>query len=721
MATQNNLLDEITKSEEVQMDLEDAAPKADQDEEDRDFMMEEGLKEMYSPLVADIKSKFEEAERSRRIREDQWLRNVNSYRGHDSNEGKFRDSEQNKTFIRTTTVKVKAAYAQIVEALFSDGVFPIQVTSTPVPDGVSEFAHLKTDMDEEPNREPQGQEGPLGGIGFEGDGFMPAPGATMDNLKFLGGLKDELSREGESPLAEGVSKDGSPTIPVAKELARRMEKIILDRLEESHARTEVRKAIFEMCLLGTGVMKGPFNINKELPKWERDEFGDMLYTPEFVKSNKTSMVSVWNVYPDPNAISYESMEWLIERHRMNNNQLRALKNRPHFDANAIDRLLMGSGNWVRQSYENVLDESNFTEAEERLYEVLEFWGYMDRAKLEKFNLDFGNMVEDYVQVNVWVSGNEVLRVVINPFIPHRIPYYIVPYEVDPYSIWGTGVPESMEDAQAMMNGFARLAVDNLALAGNLVFDVDDSMLVPGQDMTIEPGKIFRRQAGGAGQAIHGITFPNTAPENMMMFDRFRQLADEATGIPSFAHGQMGVMSPTRTASGMSMLLSNASLNIKTVIRNIDDYMLKPLGEAHFRWEMQFNPDVDIKGDLEVKALGSSSLQAKEIRSQRLNTFLQLAMNPMIAPLIKLPYIVREIAVSMDMDPNEIINSPDEAAVYAAVIGSMNMQGQRGAVSGSPTTPPMAVPQPGMQGFTGNEAGAMAGGEATAALAAAGGI
>ena len=46
-----------------------------------------------------------------------------------------------------------------------------------------------------------------------------------------------------------------------------------------------------------------------------------------------------------------------------------------------------------------------------------------------------------------------------------------------------------------MNGHARMAIDNLALAGNLVFDVDETMLVPGQDMKVFPGKIFRRQSG----------------------------------------------------------------------------------------------------------------------------------------------------------------------------------------------------------------------------------
>ena len=83
-------------------------------------------------------------------------------------------------------------------------------------------------------------------------------------------------------------------------------------------------------------------------------------------------------------------------------------------------------------------------------------------------------------------------------------------------------------------------------------------------------KIFRRQAGMPGQAIHGLV-PNTSTENMMMFDKFRQLADESTGIPSYSHGQTGVQSMTRTASGMSMLLCS-KLNIKTVVKNLDDFL-----------------------------------------------------------------------------------------------------------------------------------------------------
>ena len=49
--------------------------------------------------------------------------------------------------------------------------------------------------------------------------------------------------------------------------------------------------------------------------------------------------------------------------------------------------------------------------------------------------------------------------------------------------------------------------------------------------------------------------------------------------------------------------------------------LRPIGEGFFRFNMQFDFDPEIKGDLEVKARGTESLMANEVRSQRLMQFL----------------------------------------------------------------------------------------------------
>jgi hypothetical protein len=258
----------------------------------------------------------------------------------------------------------------------------------------------------------------------------------------------------------------------------------------------------------------------------------------------------------------------------------------------------------------------------------------------------------------------------------------------------------------------RLAIDNAALAGSLVFDIDEQMLVPGQDMKVYPGKIFRRQSGQAGQAVFGLKFPNTIQENMSVVDRFRQFADESTGLPSYSHGQTGVTSTTRTSSGLSMLMGAAALNIKAVIKNIDDFILQPLGESYFHWNMQFNPDNSIKGDLCVKARGTSGLMAKEIRSQRLMQYLQIAAsNPALAPFAKFEHIMKELAISLDLDPEEVCNDPTMAAIYAQIIG---MAGGLQNGQGSPPNPNIdmtgagganigtgGVPQPGEQSFSAN--------------------
>ena len=273
----------------------------------------------------------------------------------------------------------------------------------------------------------------------------------------------------------------------------------------------------------------------------------------------------------------------------------------------------------------------------------------------------------------------------------------------------------------------RMAVDNAALSGNMLIEVDETNLVPGQDLSVYPGKVFRRQGGAPGQAIFGTKFPNVSNENMQMFDKARVLADESTGFPSFAHGQTGVSGVGRTASGISMLMSAANGSIRNVIKNVGDYLLGPIAKAFYHFNMQFDFDKEIKGDLEVKAKGTESLMANEVRSQRLMQFLQVVQNPVLAPFAKMDYIIREIAKSMDLDPDKLVNSMSDAAVQAEILKKfqeanppapqpqVGPDGQPIAPQGQGAAPGVedtagggggnigigTAPQPGEQGFSAN--------------------
>jgi hypothetical protein len=259
----------------------------------------------------------------------------------------------------------------------------------------------------------------------------------------------------------------------------------------------------------------------------------------------------------------------------------------------------------------------------------------------------------------------------------------------------------------------------------MVIEVDETNLVPGQDLSVYPGKVFRRQGGAPGQAIFGTKFPNVSNENMQMFDKARVLADESTGFPSFAHGQTGVQGVGRTASGISMLMSAANGSIRNVVKNVDDYLLGPLGKAFFSFNMQFNFDEDIKGDLEIKARGTESLMANEVRSQRLMQFLGVVQNPVLAPFAKMDYIIREIAKSMDLDPDKLVNNMGDAAVQAEILKKFQAENPeppkpQAAPQEGPQKPPAgaqvqdtqgsgggtigtgSVPTPGEQGFSANK-------------------
>ena len=672
--------------------------------EDESGMAMELTDSLKSNLVGLIEDRYAGAETARESDERRWMQAYHNFRGLYPKNVKFRESEKSRVFIKVTKTKVLAAFGQLVDVIFGTGKFPIGVRETQIPEGVSTYTHINPVPDIEtslPDQPVQEEKVNPFDVGYEGDGKVLKPGATFSGE----GMFEEEVKNSSINFVDGPSPNPQVLeMSPAKEAARQMQKLIHDQVEESNGSSELRNALFESTLFGTGIVKGPFNFNKTLAKYEVDETGKRTYKPLSVRVPRIEFVSVWDFFPDPNATTIEECEYTFHRHKLNRSQLRALSKLPYFDKDQIRECLVMGPNYEEKDYEYELkDDQRDQEYGSGLYEVLEYWGIMDAQYAREVGMELPEEVDDLdeVQINAWISNGKLLRCVVNPFTPYRLPYNSFPYEKNPYSFFGIGVAENMDDSQQIMNGHARMAIDNLALSGSIVFDVDESALVGGQSMELYPGKVFRRQAGVPGQSIYGMKFPNTTVENMQMFDKFRQLADEQTGLPSYSHGQTGVQSMTRTASGMSMLLGAASLNIKTVVKNLDDFLLKPLGEAYFQWNMQFfEGKLATEGDLEVHAMGTNSLMQKEVRSQRLTMFLQTAQNPAIAPFVKISKIISELAYSLDLDPDEILNDPEEAAIMAQIIGAQNagqatgseavspneQQGAMGSLQGTPEPP-----------------------------------
>ena len=646
-------------------------------EEDGD-VQEENL--AYGGVAVFIEGQYQRSKDTRISDEERWLMCYRNYRGLYGTEVQFTDTEKSKAFVKITKTKVLAAYAQIVDVLFAGSKFPVGVEARNYPNNVADAVNY------DPNALTEDKLAEKLDVDYK----VPRTIARPDIAKDLGVYQDRVTPvEADLEMGPGIGPT-SATFEPAKKAAQMMEKKMHDQLEESQASKHLRSVAFETSLFGTGLLKGPFAFDKEYPRW--DDEGN--YDPLYETIPQVEYVSLWDFYPDPDARNMAEAEYTIQRHRLSRTQMRSLKRRPHFRDESIELAIDYGPNYVREYWEDSL-EDNITHDSIDRYEVLEYWGVLDADLAEEAEIDIPKELEDrdQLQVNIWVCHGQILRLVLNPFTPTRIPYCSVPYEMNPYSFFGIGVAENMEDTQLLMNGFMRMAVDNGALSGN------------------------RRQAGAPGQAIFGTKFPNVSQELLMMFDKARQLSDESTGIPSYSHGSGSVGGIGRTASGMSMMLSASAQNIKAVVRNVDDYLLAPLGKALFAFNMQFNFDKEyVKGDLEVRARGTESLMRNEIRSQRLLQFMQMAANPAMAPFVKYDYILRELAASMDLDEDKILNDPREAVIQAKMMseiqammppppepapqpeGGPGVQDPTG--SGGGNIVPGNAPEPGAPGFTG---------------------
>jgi hypothetical protein len=238
----------------------------------------------------------------------------------------------------------------------------------------------------------------------EESGGLNAGETFPQYMQRVGSLQQDLE-----PVADKVEDKPGKTpssiqLHPAEISAKKMEKKIHDQLEESHAKKHLRAAAFESALFGTGIMKGPFAVDKEYANW--DEEGN--YTPTFKTIPQTTSVSIWNFYPDPDASTMEEAEYVVERHKMSRSQLRALKNRPYFRENAIDNALRLGEDYRKEWWEHIMEDNSEEDKAER-FEVLEFWGFVDRDIIEDQGVDIPKELKDADQlsVNIWVANGQV--------------------------------------------------------------------------------------------------------------------------------------------------------------------------------------------------------------------------------------------------------------------------------------------------------------------------
>lgn len=455
----------------------------------------------------------------------------------------------------------------------------------------------------------------------------------------------------------------------AKETCKKMEIEIDDQLVDTKYTEKKKKALRSGLHLGTGVIKGPLVIYREVKKWRwnQDERRYVLET-KTVPRPYLEYVRIWDYYPDATVTELDQCEGHFERHCMTKHEVHKLAKRGDFNGEAINKYLTANpdGDCVFKSWEQELQNISSEEGEQkkgRKYEVLEYWGYADGRDLAECGVTVAeDLLNEELQVNVWLLGNEPIKAVLNRTPNEEQPYHVFYFEKDETSIFGKGLPRVMRDSQVNICASTRMMLDNAALCAGPQFEFNTDLMDPDQDFEdIRQFKAWLREGQGNSSgypAIRVFNIDSHITEYQLIIKQFLDFADLETAFPTYMLIEPA-KSGNETAQGASIRSGTVNITVKDVAKNFDDFNSGVL-EGMYAWNMEFNEDESIKGDHSIVAKGLSSLVAKEIRAQVLQQSEPIAEK--YKAWVKEDEYLKELWKAMDM-PIDILRTQEEHDLY----------------------------------------------------------
>ena len=582
-----------------------------------------------------------------------------------------------------TSVKCRAAASWLRDVLLTNGTEkPWTIRPTPIPTLPPTMSQAIVEQVVKPMTEAA---------------MMGAPMPDEQVLDLMGQLRDQALNEVRAQ---------------ARTMSERMENKMEDQLTEGGFIHALNQFIDDIVTFPAAILKGPVVRNKFLLKWVQDARGAWTVQNEKQIHLEWERVSPFNIYPSPESEGIND-GYLIEKHTLSRKDLNDLIGVEGYDDGAI-RLVLdqyargGLRDWLydevaRQQAEGKSGLYTLTNPD-GLIDALQYWGSVPGKILIEYGMsdkEITDPTQEY-HCEIWLIGSTVIKATLNYHPLAEKPYYKASYEEIPGAFWGNSPADLIRDAQVVVNAATRALVNNMGLSSGPQVMVNVDRLAVGEDVTtLRPWRIWQvtsdPMANGSYQR-EPITFEqpkSNVQELAGIIKTFMDLADEWSGIPKYLTGD-APGGAGRTASGLSMLMSNAGKSLKQVVANVDNYVLRPLLQRLHYWNMKYSDDDDLKGDINVVVRGANALVAKESAQVRRNEFLATTANPYDMQIIGpegRSQVLREVVKTLDMDTDRIIPTPEMLKLRQAqaLAAQMQAQAQAPAQGGTPAQPSGPTP------------------------------
>lgn len=599
---------------------------------------------------------------------------------------RIREQGGTEIYMMLTSAKCRGASAWLRDVLLGNGSDkPWSLKPTPLP---SLPDNILEELRQRAITEVQ--------MWMEMNAGQPVPPTEL--RKFLSGLREEFFNDLYEEAKNRVSN---------------MERKMEDQLVEGGFVTALDQFLDDITTFPAAFLKGPVVRNKNKLEWEETAPGQWEPRVEQNLQLEWERVDPLMCYPSPTSTGIND-GYFIERHKMRQLDLEELIGVEGYDDAAIRSVLADYGRgglqeWLVVDSEKAQAEGRSTtgvvQNPENTIDAIQFWGTVSGQKL----LDFGMEEKDVPDpaknypCEVWLIGSYVIKATLNYHPLGLKPYYKASYEDIPGAFWGNAVTDLVRDCQDVCNSAGRAIVNNMGIASGPQVAVNAERIPPGEDIEqLYPWKIWQFTNDPMGTTAEAVTFfqpPSIVNELMIIFEKFSILADEYSAVPRYMTGDSPTGGAGRTASGMSMLMSNANKSIKQVVGGIDMGVITPSLERLYFYNMMYSEDEGLKGDVQVVAGGAQAVVAKESAQVRRNEFLNIVgANPIFTQVVGtdgISAILREAAKNLDMDPDLIV----PPAFKVSLARQMQARAQQMlpappmGLDGQPMGPPGSPPAP----------------------------
>ena len=523
------------------------------------------------------------------------------------------------------------------------------------------------------------------------------PQGILDAINQLVAIEaNTMAAAGSPPDIEKIRERTQQLVEAARQAAKKSAetraRIAEDKLDEILKEGGFYKALAEFIadlpLFPFACIKGPVVRILPVVTWTGNS-AEIQQVPRLTWTR----VSPFDIWWTPGVSDIEDAN-VIERTRLTRTDLNDLLDLPGYNTEAVRQVLdyYGRGGITDDidttDSERAVQESRENPAlnESGLITCLEFTGNAQGRMLIESGMDPAKIPDPLREyfVQAWVIGQYVIKVQIAPSPRKRHPYYITSFEKVPGTPVGNGLPDILHDIQESGNATLRALVNNLSIASGPQVVVNDDRLSPNEDgEALYPWKRWHVVSDpmGGSATVPPIDFfqPNSnAQELLTVYQSFVNMADELSAIPKYLSGSGTTGGAGRTASGLAMLMGNASKILQTVAANIDRDVLDPLLSSLFDMVMLTDTTGLLNGDERVRVLGVSVALQKETQRSRQLEFLQITANPIDAQIVGpkgRAAILRNVASTIGMVGEEIV--PSEEAINAMDRQSKQLAMQQG--------------------------------------------